>query len=104
MQDVVCKNCGSVNDYTIVKKANNNCAYCNGCEKFIKNISYSVPKFYFGKYKGVAVSEVTDISYLNWFLENIETLTENGRKNIKEQIAKLQQKEQKTKPTPNLFS
>ncbi len=70
MADVICTNCGSVEDYHIVPKANQQCAYCNTCGAFIKNISYAPQKFYFGKYKGKLVNEVDDIQYLEWFVAN----------------------------------
>lgn len=36
------------------------------------NIPYAQAKFYFGKYKDYLVSEVNDIEYLSWFLQNVK--------------------------------
>ena len=70
MEEIICKNCGLVNDYNTVFKSNQKTAWCNGCGTFIKNIPHSLPRFYFGKYKGGKVGECSDMGYLNWFLEN----------------------------------
>lgn len=69
-KDIVCLNCGGVNDYRTEMKSGQLTAWCNGCDKYIKNISYQVQKFYFGKHKGKAVKEVEDKNYLQWFLDN----------------------------------
>lgn len=81
-KEVTCKNCGNIDDYSITVKANNHMAFCNGCGKFIKNIAYNSPKFYVGKFKGKLVSEVTDKSYLQWFL------TTNPAEAMREAIGK----------------
>jgi len=60
--DVICKNCGSINDYRTEMKSNQQVAYCNGCDKFIKNIPYQEQRFYVGKYFKKLVSEVTDLN------------------------------------------
>ena len=87
--DVVCKNCGSINDYTIIVKAHNQCAYCNGCEKYIKNIPYADDiKIYFGKYKGKRIKEILDIGYLNWIIQNID-LKEGLKKEVLNQLNRL---------------
>ena len=39
-------------------------ATCNMCGNFIKNIAYQPAKFYFGKYKGMEISECMDLEYL----------------------------------------
>jgi hypothetical protein len=72
-KDIVCNSCGLVNDYSVKPKSNQRCAYCNGCGRFIQNVPYTTPKFYIGKYKGKEVSEVGDLSYLTWYLENVRT-------------------------------
>jgi hypothetical protein len=59
MQDIICKNCGYINDYRTELKANNNVAYCNGCDKYIKNIPQNnMPMLHFGKYKGKLVTDI----------------------------------------------
>lgn len=69
MADIICTKCGSVNDYRTERKANNDVAYCNGCDAYIKNIPRSEPTLYFGKYKDKKVSEIEDINYLRWVLK-----------------------------------
>lgn len=67
MKNIVCKKCGLVNDFRTEMKSNNNTAWCNGCESFIKNIPYqSEVTIYVGKYKGKKLSEVEDFRYLEW--------------------------------------
>jgi hypothetical protein len=70
MENIVCKKCGAENDFSAELKGIHNVATCNKCNSFIKNIPYSQPKFYFGKYKDNLISECTDLNYLQWFLEN----------------------------------
>lgn len=64
--DIVCNKCGLVNDYRTIQKANNQVAYCNGCDSYIKNIPHDVPKLYVGKYKGIPIDQITDLNYLQW--------------------------------------
>ena len=68
--EIVCKSCGTINDYRTELKNNQNTAFCNSCGTFIKNIPYSKPKFYFGKYSGTLISDCDDLNYLDWFLNN----------------------------------
>lgn len=78
MKDVICRQCGCINEYYTEQKANNLVAYCNHCKSFIKNIPHAKPALHFGKYKGTLVEEVQDGQYLNWVLANIK-LTESYR-------------------------
>ncbi len=67
MADIVCRKCGSINDFRTEMKTNQNTAWCNGCDAFIKNIPYqSEVTIYVGKYKGQKLSEVEDFRYLEW--------------------------------------
>ncbi len=85
--DVICKKCGSVNDYRIEKRAKNNCAFCNGCDHFIKNIPYkSQTILYFGKYKGMDILEMTDIPYMKWLYENASSLKEHQKKALNDRM------------------
>lgn len=86
-KEIVCKACGNIDDYKIVVKSNNHMAFCNGCGKFIKNVSYESPKFYFGKMKGKLVSEVTDKNYLQWFLTT--SPSESMREAIEKRITEI---------------
>ena len=78
MEKIVCKKCGAEDDYSTQLKNGQNVATCNNCQSFIKNISYSKPKFYFGQYKGTLIADCIDLSYLIWFLEKT-----NPKANIK---------------------
>ena len=73
MEDIVCKNCGTVDDYTLEMKSNQNVATCNGCGKFIKNVAYNPPALYFGKYSGKAIKDYftpDEVNYLHWIRNN----------------------------------
>ncbi len=54
-------------------KSNQNTAWCNDCNGFIKNISQGKPpQLHFGKYNGCLISDlVTEehLKYLNWLIE-----------------------------------
>lgn len=72
-EDVVCRNCGSINNITITEKGGQLVARCNHCDKFIKNIPQGAPQqFYFGKYKGVPFEKLIDLSYLKWANEKVK--------------------------------
>lgn len=86
MEEVVCKNCGSVNDYRTERKSNNDVAYCNGCGKYIKNIPRNEPMFYVGKYKNIPISAIEDMGYLKWALKEMR-LTANIRSAIEKRIS-----------------
>lgn len=68
--EIVCKNCGSVDQYRTEMKNNQNVAHCLSCGKYIKNIPYAqTPKLYFGKYKDKPITEIQDLGYLEWLIE-----------------------------------
>lgn len=90
MADLICTNCGSVNDYVVNKTDLHHTAYCNGCGRYIKHL----PKenkdlvIYFGKFKGTCLKDFKSkdhVSWLNWALNNttnfkpheIETITKH---------------------------
>lgn len=90
--EIVCKNCGSVDDYRIEKKSNQQCAYCNGCDKFIKNIPYrSQTIIYFGKYKGTDINEITDVPYMQWMYDNVSKLNEAQKQALNNRINLLKE-------------
>jgi uncharacterized protein (DUF3820 family) len=70
MENVTCKKCGLIDDYSVTEKSGHKMAYCNGCNSFIKNIAHQPPYFYFGKYKGTRIDECWDIDYLGWCMKN----------------------------------
>jgi uncharacterized protein (DUF3820 family) len=74
--NVVCNNCGSVEDYTITRTANNDVCRCNGCDKFLGNkprpmVSLDQVRMPFGKYKDMTIEQISKIDkqYLEWFYE-----------------------------------
>jgi len=71
--DLVCKKCGTINEYRTEKKSNNLVAYCTACGSYIKNIPYSKPQLHFGKYKGRLIEEMKhpeEVNYLHWVIKN----------------------------------
>lgn len=77
--EVICSNCGLVNDYTIIEIGNQRVCHCNGCNNFLGNKpkeSYNVKSIVmpFGKYKGQVISQVNDVPYFRWVLKNVPTL------------------------------
>lgn len=89
MDDVVCRDCGTINDYRTEFKSGQQCAFCNSCGTYIKNIAYKPPMFYFGKYKGTEISTCSDLGYLQWFLSETKPKA-NIRKAVEFQIKKLE--------------
>ena len=85
---IKCPKCGSEEYYTELK-ANNNVARCSKCDTFIKNVPYSEPTFYFGKYKNERVSEIEDIGYLKWALAKTKQ-NESMRNSIQKRIDSLE--------------
>jgi len=56
---VICKHCGIVDDYYIIKKSNQDTAWCNGCDRYIKNLPQgNPPELHFGKYKDKLISNM----------------------------------------------
>lgn len=87
--EIVCKNCGSVNDYRTEMKNGQNVAHCNACGKYIKNIPYNPhPKLYFGKYKDRLIKDIEDLNYLQWLIDG-NVLKANTRRAVIDRIAQL---------------
>ena len=74
-KNVVCHNCGLINDYNITVKNSQQVCKCNGCDTYLGNKprtdvvlrDMSLP---FGKHKGKLVFEIDDNNYLLWLLNN----------------------------------
>lgn len=86
--EVICPNCGLVNDYTITEKANNSVCTCNGCSRFLGNKPKDITglRMPFGKYKNRLIADVAkdDIPYLLWyFRECQEKLSDNTVASLK---------------------
>jgi hypothetical protein len=86
---IVCKKCGSVDNYRTELKSNQMCAYCNDCGTYIKNIPYSQPKLHFGKYAGIYISDITDLQYLNWAVNNLTKMNQRTHDAIVKRITEL---------------
>jgi len=74
MEDLICKKCGSINDYYVRKSELHRTAYCK-CGSYIKHLpndDYSDLAMYLGKYKGCKVRLIKDQNYLEWALKNID--------------------------------
>lgn len=87
--EIVCKKCGSINDYKTQLKNNQNTAWCNVCGSFIKNIPYAEPALYFGKYKGRKIKSLTtpeETQYLHWLINSYFRLSPHIEKAIKKHL------------------
>lgn len=69
---IVCKKCGTIDDYRTIDNNQHKMAYCNSCDAWIKNMPYKDPQFYFGKYKGQYIAHVNDLFYLKWVRDNVK--------------------------------
>lgn len=87
---IICKKCGTVDDFWTEKKSNNTCAFCMSCGAFIKNIPTEAPKMYIGKFKGVAIENICDIGYLQWARDNMQALNGRQLEAINNRIHELQ--------------
>lgn len=81
-KEVICPNCGLVNDYTIEQKANNNVCTCNGCGRFLGNKPKDAndQRIPFGKYKDRLIADIaiSDIPYLLWFYRECREKLSDG--------------------------
>jgi len=89
MEDVKCNKCGLINDYRVEEKANNKVAYCNGCDAYIKNLPYDVPKLYVGRYKGIPIDTIEDLDYLKWAVGTLR-LTSSVKMAVMSRISSLE--------------
>lgn len=76
MQDVICKQCGSINDFNVVEGTHRT-AYCNGCNAYIKHLPKPNKEhvIYFGKFKGTKLADFTTrdhVSWLQWAVKNCQ--------------------------------
>jgi hypothetical protein len=93
MQDIICQNCGSVNDYYVKEAGPHKSAYCNGCDRYIKHLPQNNPisVLPFGMYKGREIKTMIadrEIQWLNWILQkpdikqNLKTAIEDHLKRV----------------------
>ncbi len=93
--EVICPNCGLVNDYTITEKANNNVCTCNGCKTFLGNKpkGHDACRIPFGKYKDRLIHDIalTDVPYLLWYYRECREKLSNGVVKSLEHYLKIKQ-------------
>lgn len=87
MSDIICLNCGSINEYITTSKGVHLQAHCKVCKTFIQNIAWDVPRLYFGKYSGKSIKDIAilDLEYLKWVLQNCK-LSKQLRNKIKRYV------------------
>lgn len=92
MDDIVCRQCGTLNDYHVIEKGVQHTAFCNSCGAYIKNIPYATKLcLYFGRYKEVDLNDFNTpdhISYLRW-CKNTPDLWVKLKPKIKDKINSL---------------
>lgn len=69
---IVCKSCGSVDDYRQEKSGPHVKAVCNGCDKYIQFLPQGFTGeslMYFGKYKDKKLKDIPP-DYFIWLYEN----------------------------------
>ena len=87
-----CRNCQKEVSFRTEMKSGQNTAYCNECGKYLKNVPYEKDKyFYVGKYSGICISQIEDLSYLRWAFDNMK-LSPAYKEAVKNQIDKLQKR------------
>ena len=88
--EIICNQCRLVNQYEVKVNGPHVTAYCSKCGGYIKNLpQLQEPKMYVGKYKGWLIKDIQERDYLEWALLNIDSLKENQRKAIREQLQSI---------------
>lgn len=93
MEQVTCKNCGSVNDYRTELSGQHLKAICNVCDRYIKFLPQNNPVLVmpFGKFKDREISSLTskeEVEYLTWGVSNLK-LSTSIKLSIKAHLDKL---------------
>jgi len=89
MEQIVCRACGVVDDYRIIEKSNQKTCWCNSCDSWIKNIPYTEPSLWFGKFSGTPIKDIIDLSYLEWLINDAVVKSGRIRRSITERIEEL---------------
>ncbi len=66
MTDIIICKCCNKSDFRLENSGPHMKAICNITNKYIKFVSYAEPAFYFGKYKDIPISKITDLNWLEW--------------------------------------
>ena len=74
--NVVCKQCGLINDYSIKEVSGQQVCNCNGRGYFLGNkpreYDYRSIRMPFGKFKDCLICDIEDEKYLWWAYQNIK--------------------------------
>ena len=84
-----CGHCNKQVGYYTELKSNQNTAWCNECNGFIKNIPYQKPALYVGKYKGKPIEEIDDLKYLQWAFREMN-VNERIKTALSQRISQLE--------------
>lgn len=100
----VCGWHGPAGDAKVWRQGQHLRADCPECGTYLKYLAQSIPKLFFGKFKGKPVDEVAreDPRYLAWVLDksNIR-LTQSLRRSIAQALGRTEQMETNTGLTPD---
>lgn len=78
--EIVCKRCGSVNDFSVTKPSIHYRADCKSCGSWITNISENKPtQIYFGKFKGRFLNSMGSHEELHWLKWAIDSGAVKGK-------------------------
>lgn len=73
MFSTTCKHCGLIDDFRIIRKSNQDTAWCNGCDASMGNAPQGgEPTLYVGKYKGRTIKSMItpdEVGWLKWFIK-----------------------------------
>jgi hypothetical protein len=89
METLYCGHCDKQVGFYTELKSNQNTAWCNECSGFLKNVPYSKPALYVGKYSGKPIEEIADLNYLQWAIKTMK-LNERTKTAITNRIAQLE--------------
>ena len=90
MEALICKKCGSIDDYRTSNSGDHIRADCRQCGAYIKFLGKGGPAVcYYEKYKGWLISAITDIAWLKWLLGNVP-IKPGMRVHYQDQLDKLQ--------------
>ncbi len=90
--EIICKKCGSVDDYKTSQSGMHVRADCNQCGAYIKFLPQSYPepiKLHFGKYAGQKIADITDRDYLQWAFDKLHDLNLKTKQALKNRLNQL---------------
>lgn len=83
--EIICKKCGSVNDFSVSKPSIHYRADCKSCGAWITNISENKPiQIYFGRFKGRFLNSMGSTDELQWLEWAVKSGAVKG--NVKKQF------------------